>query len=59
MVNSINDIGHLHGLKTVAEFIDNEEALNIVRAIGLDFARGYHLHKPETLDKLLRDGGEQ
>ena len=49
MVKSINEIGHVMGLKTVAEFIEDEEVLVSLREIGVDYAQGYHVHKPEPL----------
>jgi EAL domain-containing protein (putative c-di-GMP-specific phosphodiesterase class I) len=33
--------------KTVAEFVENGEIENILTEIGIDYAQGYHIHKPE------------
>jgi len=41
MVESINNIGHVMGLKTIAEFVESEEILDRVRGIGVDYAQGY------------------
>ena len=49
MVSSINDIGHTMKIKTVAEFVEDEETLNILRKLGIDYAQGYHIHKPEVI----------
>ena len=43
------DIAHVMGLKTVAEFVNSPQILAHVRAIGIDYAQGYHLHEPEAL----------
>jgi len=51
MVKSINDIGHVMGKKTIAEFVENEEVLEQLRDIGVDFAQGYLLGTPEPLDR--------
>jgi len=49
MVKSINEIGHAMGLKTIAEFVENKEILEQLKEIGVDFAQGYYIHKPEQL----------
>lgn len=49
MVNSINEIGHVMGLQTIAEFVDSEAALEQLRLIGVDFAQGYLIAKPVLL----------
>ena len=49
MVKSINEIGHVMGIKTIAEFVENREILEKLKEIGVDYAQGYHLHKPEAL----------
>lgn len=41
MVKAINEVGHVMGLRTVAEFVGDEGALRIVREIGVDYAQGY------------------
>lgn len=53
MVKSINDIGQLMGKKTVAEFVENDEILRILLDIGVDFAQGYAIDKPQPIDSLL------
>ncbi len=49
MVDAINRVGHVMGLKTVAEFVENEAILAKLLELGVDFAQGYALHKPEPL----------
>ncbi len=49
MVESINRIGHLMGLRTIAEFVETTAILIKLREIGVDFAQGFGLHKPESL----------
>ncbi len=49
MVQAINAIGHVMGLKTIAEFVENEAILQRLVDIGLDYAQGYHLGAPRPL----------
>ena len=49
MVESINQIGHILKLKTIAEFVESKEAMAKLKEIGVDFAQGYAVHKPELL----------
>lgn len=46
MVQSMNQIAHALDKKTIAEFVQNENTLNILRDYGVDFAQGHHLGKP-------------
>ena len=47
MVEAINKVGHLMGLKTIAEYVENDEILGLLGDIGVDYAQGYGIHKPE------------
>jgi diguanylate cyclase (GGDEF)-like protein/PAS domain S-box-containing protein len=40
------------GIKTVAEFVTDEQTMEMVRDLGVDFAQGYHLGKPEPVSAL-------
>ena len=46
MVRSIHEIGHVMGLKTIAEFVENDAILAELKVIGVDFAQGYGIEKP-------------
>jgi len=49
MVESINHIGHIMGIETIAECVSHEALLHHLRDIGVDFAQGFGLHLPEPL----------
>ena len=46
IVEQINDMAHRFGLKTVAEFVEDEETARILAEIGVDFAQGYYYGHP-------------
>ncbi len=52
MVRSINDIGHIMGKKTIAEYVESDEILEILREIGIDYAQGYGIAVPRALTEL-------
>ncbi len=53
MVRSINEIGHVMGKKTIAEFVENDQIRDVLQAIGVDYAQGFGIHKPIPLDKFI------
>ncbi len=54
MVRSINEIGHLTGKQTIAEFAENAEIIEMLRGLGVDYAQGYGISQPQ---KVYRIGG--
>ena len=49
MVEAIHRIGHIMGLKTVAEWVENDATLLKLRQIGVDYGQGYALGHPRPL----------
>jgi len=47
IVDSIRRIGHVAGLKTIAEFVESDAILAHLMDIGFDYAQGYAIHSPE------------
>ena len=52
MVRSINEIGHLTGKQTIAEFAENMEIVEMLRSLGVDYAQGYAIATPQRVMKL-------
>jgi len=50
MVKSMNQIAHALHKQTIAEFVENEETLILLKSFGVDFAQGHYLGKPGILD---------
>jgi len=55
MVKSMNDIAHSLRLKTIAEFVENNEILTLLGEIGVDHAQGYHIGKPSPISELIQN----
>ena len=53
VVKSINEIGHFMGKQTIAEFVEDEEVLVILKEIGVDFAQGFGVGKKIPITDLL------
>ena len=51
MVRSINEIGHLTGKQTIAEFAENVEIINMLRSLGVDYAQGYGIASPQRITR--------
>jgi EAL domain-containing protein (putative c-di-GMP-specific phosphodiesterase class I) len=49
MVEAINNMGHVMGIKTIAEFVETDQILNRLREIGVDYVQGYGVHQAEPL----------
>ncbi|MCK4706103.1 MAG: EAL domain-containing protein, partial [Gammaproteobacteria bacterium] len=51
MVESIQQVGKAMKLDTIAEHVEDEAALIVLKEIGVDFAQGYHLGKPAIMEE--------
>jgi EAL domain-containing protein (putative c-di-GMP-specific phosphodiesterase class I)/CheY-like chemotaxis protein len=49
VVEMITRFAHSHGMALVAEFVESESILGILRELGVDFAQGYFIGKPAPL----------
>lgn len=49
LVSTIVDFSKKQNIKTVAEFVENEEIFNYLNKIGVDYSQGYYFGKPESL----------
>lgn len=53
MVEAINRIGHVMGIKTIAEFVEDELTMNTLRELGVDYAQGYWVGRPAPFGELM------
>lgn len=49
MVKSINELGQLMQRKTIAEFVEDANTIEKLKSLGVDFAQGYGIERPERL----------
>lgn len=49
MVRSIHEISHSIGLKTIAEWVEDEATLDALKELGVDYGQGFLLHRPEKI----------
>ena len=47
IVRAIASLAKTLDIKTVAEFVENEDIMNKIRECGIDYAQGYFIGKPE------------
>jgi diguanylate cyclase (GGDEF)-like protein/PAS domain S-box-containing protein len=40
LVKAINEVGHVMGIRTVAEYVEDDATLDVVRRLGIDYAQG-------------------
>jgi EAL domain-containing protein (putative c-di-GMP-specific phosphodiesterase class I) len=46
MVESINKVGHIMGLKTIAEYAENQASVDMLKEIGVDYVQGFAVSRP-------------
>ncbi len=54
LVKAIIDVAHGLHKQTVAEFVSSNDALELLRAYGVDYAQGFHLATPKPVSHLTR-----
>ncbi|MFK8020104.1 MAG: putative bifunctional diguanylate cyclase/phosphodiesterase [Pseudomonadales bacterium] len=55
MVKAISDVAHVLGMKTVAEYVENDAIVEKLKTLGVEYLQGYGLHKPTALHSVLTE----
>ena len=55
MVRSINELGQLLGMETIAEFVETTELADELRRMGVNYAQGYAYARPQPLNNFTRN----
>jgi len=53
MVEAINNLGHVMNIRTIAEFVENQQILDVLRSLKVDYAQGYGIARPLPLIQML------
>ncbi len=54
MVEAINNVGHVMGKQTIAEFVDDPRVIEILKEIGVDFMQGHGVAVPRPFASRLQ-----
>lgn len=49
MVEAINQIGQIMKIQTIAEWVENAATLTMLKELGVNYAQGYYVGKPEAI----------
>ena len=52
MVKAINDIGHTMKIHTIAEFVETDADIALLKQLKVDYAQGYGVSRPAPLETL-------
>lgn len=55
IVKSMNEIGHSLNMKTIAEYVENEDIRDVLKEMGVDYAQGWGIQKPILIEQLEAD----
>ncbi len=53
LVRALVEVCQAYGIHTVAEFVQDEKTLRLLREFGVDFAQGYLIGRPEPASRVL------
>lgn len=53
MVSAINEMAHVLGMKTIAEFVENDKIIETLNELGVDMLQGFGIGRPKPLSTIL------
>ena len=53
MVDTISQMGRTMGIQTIAERVENQDILDKIRTLDIDFIQGYVVARPNSLNEVL------
>jgi len=58
MVAAINEVGHIMGIKTIAEYVENDQIIKKLQDINVDYGQGYGIKQPIPIEEIFALGDE-
>lgn len=58
MVKSISEIANVMGVKTIAEYVENEATLEKLTSMKIDYAQGFEIMRPQSMELELKQLSE-
>lgn len=52
LVRALVEVSRAYRLRTVAEFVEGSEILDILQVLGVDYAQGYHIDQPKAFENI-------
>ena len=52
MVQSINQVGHVMGISTIAEFVEDDKTMELLKKMGINYAQGFAIGEPQPLETI-------
>jgi len=53
MVSAICQIGRTMGLSMIAEYVGDQQTVDTLRTIGIDYGQGFHIGKPVPMQEII------
>ncbi|PID46525.1 MAG: GGDEF-domain containing protein [Proteobacteria bacterium] len=53
IVESVTQVGHAMGLKIIAEYVEDDNIIALLRKMGVDYGQGYGIGKPKPLSEAI------
>jgi EAL domain-containing protein (putative c-di-GMP-specific phosphodiesterase class I) len=53
MVAAINQVGHIMDIKTIAEFVENDQIIHKLQLLNVDYAQGYGISRPQPIEDIV------
>lgn len=55
MVRSINEVGQVMGKRTIAEYVESEAIVEVLRELGVDYAQGHAFGRAMPMERFLNE----
>lgn len=53
IVESVTQVGHTMNLKIVAEYVENDKIMAVLRCMGVDYGQGYGISRPMPIEEMI------